>query len=50
MFNAISHLGERGIEFRLFDVKDSGGNDVARNTACTSEISLLGNVNVWDVL
>ena len=50
MFDLVSHLGERGIKLRFLNSEDSCGDDVTGNTAGTSEISLLGNINVGDVL
>ena len=50
MFDLVSHLGERGIKLRLLNSEDRCSDDVTGNTASTSEISLLGNINVGDVL
>ena len=50
MLNSVSHLGEGSMELTLGDVEDGGSDDVAGNTTGSSEISLLGNVDVGDVL
>ena len=38
------------MELTLLDVEDGGSNDVAGDTTGSSEVSLLGNVDVGDVL
>ena len=50
MFNLVSHLVEGFSELTLLDVEDGSSYDVARDATGSSKISLLGNVDVGDVL
>ena len=50
LLDLVLHFLNLGLEATTGVSKDGAGNDVSADTACASEIGLLGDVNVWDVL